>query len=230
MTGGLLKLMQIADSALPVGSFAYSNGLEWMVKTDLLSTFSQFRSYLEGLVRQFTNFEFAFINSFCSNDSDSLTALRVYDSTIPVPEMYKASLTTGKSWLRILPGLFPAKCHMEECSRLGDEIQGYLALNGVRPHFLYVFAKSLSGLGFSRNWIKLLYAYMAVRDQMSAAIRLGSLGPNQAQQIQSEILALAEEIISSAPELEYVEAYKTTVLPDLAQGGHSGLYSKLFQT
>lgn len=51
-TASLMRLLQIADSAFPVGGFAYSHGLEWMAHEGLVRDESGVASFLEGYVAQ----------------------------------------------------------------------------------------------------------------------------------------------------------------------------------
>lgn len=51
-TAGLMRLLQIADSAFPVGGFAYSHGLEWMAHEGLVRDDEGVATFLEGYVAQ----------------------------------------------------------------------------------------------------------------------------------------------------------------------------------
>jgi len=48
----LARLMQLSDSTLPIGSFAFSNGLESAVQTGIVADTDSLRSYVELILRQ----------------------------------------------------------------------------------------------------------------------------------------------------------------------------------
>ena len=88
---------------------------------------------------------------------------------------------------------------------------------------------SLKSAGAERSQIRELFIFMQLRDQLSAAVRLGLIGPSEAQRIQSEL----EQSI--APDLERTvsktaaEAERIAPMMDVAQMLQPSLYSKLFQ-
>ena len=59
----LARLLHLADSALPTGSFAYSYGLESSVTFGLLRTEAELRAYLYSFLQQVVGFELPFITS-----------------------------------------------------------------------------------------------------------------------------------------------------------------------
>lgn len=61
--GGLLSLLQLADSCFPAGGFAFSNGLEGLAKTGRLRGMEDFLQYLECYLEQAACAELPFLNS-----------------------------------------------------------------------------------------------------------------------------------------------------------------------
>jgi urease accessory protein len=71
-----------------------------------------------------------------------------------------------------------------------------------------------------------MYQFMTTRGILSAAVRLGAIGPIQAQQMQAAI-ALEQRLTGPTSDQTPVQ---TAPLLDLIQATHERLYSKLFQS
>lgn len=219
----ILQIMQLADSALPVGGFAFSGGLEWMVKTRCLDSLQSFDSYIRGLIRQAGSFELPFIHSFCGDEC--WAALADYRDMLYLPSMNKASITQGRAWMRLFPSLFKEPAVVEAFYSLRSEMRE----RGEKPHFLFALSRSLCFQGYESKEIAMLFLFMLVRDQMSAALRLGIIGPGQSQELLSGTLEEIERTVEQAAGRDYTEAWRNSAILDIAQAGHKDLYSKLFQ-
>ena len=77
---------------------------------------------------------------------------------------------------------------------------------------------------FSANWLQIL------RDQMSAAVRLGVIGPLEAARRQQGLYEYCARILAEGDGIEYTGATRTAPQLDIAQSLHDHLYSRLFQS
>ena len=75
-----------------------------------------------------------------------------------------------------------------------------------------------------------LYLFMSVRGWLSAAVRLGIIGPHEAQRMQASLSPQIAECSLAGWNLSADLAAQTTPLLDILQAGHDRLYSKLFQS
>ncbi len=99
----------------------------------------------------------------------------------------------------------------------------------LSPHYSTIFGVVGRRIALSHMETLSAYAYIALRDQTSAAVRLGLLGPNEAQGILRETLAHVRSNIDRAKDLEYDQAFKVAAALEIAQAHHPKLYSHLFQ-
>jgi urease accessory protein len=218
----LARLLHLADSALPTGSFAYSYGLESSLTFGLVRTETEFRSYLYSFLQQVVGFDLPFVTSAASLPPADLEPLLLeYDAQLLTPALYRASLTQGKNWLKLLASFYPEAGLAE----LGHE----LAQRGLPAHFVPLFGLSLGKTGFPAADIQLTYLHLALRDQLSAAIRLGFIGPMAGHLLQHDFYGIFESLLASADIRPYAEATRCTVLLDVAQILHDDIYSRLFQ-
>jgi len=218
----LARLLHLADSALPTGSFAYSYGLESSLTFGLLRSETEFRAYLYSFLQQAVGFELPFVTSAATVPAADLgTLLLEYDAQLLTPALHRASLAQGKSWLKLLATFYPEAGLAE----LGDELAGCQ----LPAHFVPLFGLSLARTGFALADSQLTYLHLTLRDQLSAAIRLGLLGPMAGHRLQHDFYGVFENLLSAADIRPYTEATRCTLLIDVAQILHDDIYSRLFQ-
>ena len=218
----LARLLHLADSALPTGSFAYSYGLESSLTFGLVRTGTEFRAYLYSFLQQAVSFELPFITSAAAVPEEGLTNLLLeYDAQLLTPALHRASLTQGKNWLKLLATFYPTAGLAELSNELlHRELPG---------HFVPLFGLSLGRVGFAAADIQATYLHLALRDQLSAAIRLGFIGPMAGHLLQHDFYGIFESLLATADIRPYTEASRCTVLLDVAQMLHDAIYSRLFQ-
>ena len=218
----LARLLHLADSALPTGSFAYSYGLESSITFGLLRTETEFRAYLYSFLQQAMGFEVPFLTSAAlAAESDLGMLLTEYDAQLLTPALHRASLTQGKTWLKLLATFYPEAALGE----LGND----LARQALPAHFVPLFGLSLGRVGFVVPDIQSTYLHLTLRDQLSAAIRLGFIGPMAGHLLQHDFYGVFENLLAAADIRPYTEATRCTVLLDIAQILHDDIYSRLFQ-
>ena len=220
------RLLHLADSALPTGSFAYSAGLESSISLGLVRDDAGLRNYLYAYLQQAGSLELPFLNScFALGETWRTELLEIaadYDAQLLVPALRRASATQGRTWLKLLHSLYP-KAGL-------DEVGKWFAAHELPPHLTLIFALSLQRAGFALSELQALYLHLLLRDQLSAAIRLGQLGPLEGHRLQHDFYAVFEPILAAHAAKTYQQASRSAFLLEAAQMLHADMYSRLFQT
>ncbi|WP_114781285.1 urease accessory protein UreF [Botryobacter ruber] len=220
------RLLHLVDSAIPTGAFAYSYGLESSITFGLIKNQFGLRNYLYAFLQQAVSMEVPFINSVFKLEQEDLNEqlaqiAEAYDAMMLVPVLHKASLVQAKNWLRLLATFYP------EAGL--TEIGAWFREQELAMHFVPVFALCLKRTGFSVQDAQGMYLHMALRDQVSAAIRLGFIGPMEGHKLQHDFYSIFENLLEKHADKEYHEACRSAFLLDTAQALHEDIYSKLFQ-
>ncbi|MCJ8164226.1 hypothetical protein MKJ04_05180 [Pontibacter sp. E15-1] len=220
------RLLHLVDSAIPTGSFAYSYGLESSITFGLIRDQFALRNHLYAFLQQAASMDFPFIHACFQSDADAPgMALECiageYDAMMLVPAIHKASIVQGKNWLNLLASFYPE-------AGLGA-LREWFSAKGLPLHFVLVYALCLKRVGFTLEDAQTMYLHMALRDQVSAAIRLGFLGPMQGHKLQHDFYTVFEELLTQAQGVPYTQACRSAFLLDTTQVFHEDIYSKLFQ-
>ena len=222
-----LTLLQLADSALPTGGYAFSNGLESAARHGLFRTSDDLYRYCDTAIRQYCSSELPFVRSAHAVGMDGcaqetyLELMREQDAFLTIPETRHASLTQGRNCMRLYPSLFAEVDFglLRETAR--TESCGY-HMNGV-------LGAGLALAGLSADDVDQLACFLLLRDQVSSAIRLSVVGPTDATRLQSRLQEKVGQYIAEAPPVAR-DAYRSAPLLDVIQGTHSRLYTNLFQS
>ncbi len=216
-----LRLYQLADSTLPTGGFVFSSGLESMARLGWLRTSADMYNYLLIQLEQACTAEIPFINSICAitAEQEYIKIFDYYNAFCQIEEIRSASIRQAKSWIDILGEIEPS---FNIYKKTLINYPGTL-------HYNPVFAFSLHKLGITLEEIRELYIYIILRDQISAAIRLGLTGPNKGAAILSSMLTKAADCIQIHCKLQYTDAFRANPMLEIAQAKHNKLYTKLFQ-
>ena len=217
-----LRLFQLISPTLPVGSFTYSQGLEWAVEAQWVNDKATLESWLEGLLDQsIATLELPILlrlhEAFAQ--SDEVSAARWCNYLLAsreTSELRKEERQRGAALGKLLPNL------------------GVQTSPGWKST---VTCTQLAGMALAaKHWdIKPLelcqgYAWSWLENSVLAGVKLVPLGQTQGQQI---LLQLAEKIpaaIHRAGELSDNEIGSSTPSLAIASSNHETQYTRLFRS
>ena len=207
-------IWQLADSAFPTGGFAHSGGLESAWQNGEVRNAVDLSAFLEAGLWQMGRGILPFVTA-AHDEPDKLISLdRHFDAFLSNHVAQRASRLQGRALLASVRRIF-APFSLEQ---------------PFHGHFAPVFGAITKALGVTRSHATNLFCFQHLRCGLSAAVRLGIMGPLEAQSLQHRLIPCARNVLSHCENLPVGEAAQTAPLLELWQGTQDRLYSRLFQS
>jgi urease accessory protein len=217
---GQWLVWQLADSAFPTGGFAHSSGLEAALQQGELRDPAQLSHFIQASLCQLGHCSLPFVASAHSQPStlSQLDCLFENYSTNHVAN--RASRLQGRAFLKAAQHVWAeSQPHLPPQSQINLVRYGHLA-----PIFGFVLRAFRVELVTTCR----LYLFFHLRGLISAAVRLGVVGPLQAQSLQNRLAAAAEQVRLQCQNLALDEVAQTAPLLEIWQANQDRLYSRLF--
>jgi urease accessory protein len=216
-------MWQLADSAFPAGGFAHSGGLEAAWQTGELEGAEGLERFLRCSLLQAARGAAPFmLRSAAAIDGEDLVRTdRSYNAFLTNPVANRASRAQGRGFLTAAERALGSPQIVA--------VRGWISGARSPGHWPIVFGAVGSGLGIDGRRLARLLLFITLRGNISAAVRLGVVGPMQAQAIQNRLGGYGETLAERAMGWKVEDAAaQVSPVTELLQGMHDRLYSKLF--
>ncbi len=214
-----MLIWQLADSAFPSGGFAHSGGLEAARQAGLVDAAS-FPPWLEMQIVQVARGALPFVLAAHRAPSTFLAIDADCDAFLTNHVANRASRAQGQA----LADTAARTLGVAEVAQFRDQARR------SAMHLPVVFGVVCRLVQIPIGQAASLYLFIALRGCVSAAVRLGIVGPMEGQAIQARLLPTAQTWAEAALGGNCDDAAQTAPLSDMLLASHDRLYSRLFQS
>lgn len=226
----LLQLLQIADSALPIGASAHSFGLETLTAEGDLTPSTLMPFFVDMLLETgpleaaCCAHAYQLAETTSPKSAEFLPEWIALNQTLsarkPARESREASTTLGKRFLRLLASL-ESRPQLEFVLRDQE-------IDSTEIHHCTAFGLAGGSLALGKEATVLAYLQQNVTGLLSACQRLMAVGQNQAIALSWQLKPLLVQIARNGMHTEPNEVYSFAPLLELAGMRHSNLPVRLF--
>lgn len=193
----LLRLMQMTDSSYPVGGYAYSHGMEWLVQTGHVTSEKEVAGVLESFIAQVVRHQWMPAAAAAFRARAVAQAQRI-DILLDASILAEAEREAGRAMGRRLLDLATATLAVPRVAELRVAV-----LASTSPgQFAVVFGAVGRECEVDEGDMLAALGYSAVNSVTQAAIRLGCIGPEAAVRLvtgSAPAIAEAAATVASAP-------------------------------
>ncbi|SPL71800.1 urease accessory protein UreF [Acinetobacter stercoris] len=213
----LLKLLTLSSTALPVGAYCYSQGVESAIVKGMIydepSSICYFEEVLEMLLVRFELPVLKRLMQHTSSEQDFLYWADLYRASRESKELLAESAQLAFSlnaWIR-------------------DVLK--ISVNVKKQYgFVPVYAELCARLGLSENDVLTAYTFTVLENQVLAAVKTVPLGQMSGQRILWHLHGLIPDAIEKALKLQDDEISSSLPQYAMLSMQHETQYSRLFRS
>jgi urease accessory protein len=222
----LYKLLSWLSPAFPIGSYAYSHGIEYAVEEGLVTSKESLGAWIKAILCEGSGKTEGWVikTAYAAAVSGaSLDEVISYALTLKAtPELWHESSQQGAAFLKIL-------LQTEYSTSLAG-LEKLLRGRGEKPSFALVF-----GLLVAEHKIELESALCAFLHGMasslvSAGVRLVPLGQRAGQEIIKDLAPVIFKLVEVIFTLSLEELGSATPMVDWSSSRHETQYTRIFQS
>ena len=241
------SLLLLADSALPIGSFAFSSGLESYLAhhppshNKLAATLPQFLSLS---LRSFAAITLPYLIAAYKNPSQLQELDVELDACTLCPVAKRASIAQGRALLTLWERALRSSCATSPTGQALTEFSAAVRTSTNNPcseevdddvpqaHFALIYAAVCAAMSVTLHEAAYTYLFNHAKTVVSAGVRASVTGPYAAQGLLGSqwLQGLIEESMEREWAKGVDEAAQSTVMLDLWVGRHELLYSRIFNS
>lgn len=209
----LLQLMAIMSPAFPIGSFAYSHGLERAIDDGVVQTSDEVRDWISSLLAHGSGWNDAvlFAASFDAGDS---VRTEIDGLALALAAARERALETSDLGQSLA---------LSVATLLADEVVNFRA-------YPVVLAATCAGAGIAKRSGLLAFMQAFSNNLIAVAVRLVPLGQSKGLEIMRELLPVIVATTERAMTATLDDLGSSTFLSDIAAMKHETQHSRVFRS
>lgn len=223
-----LAMQQLLDSALPIGGFSHSFGLETMVQDGRMNRSAQLYDYASAMLLQSWASSDAMVIKAVYRDAPKGNWEKVWAIERIVHLQRIASETRsgvekmGRRLLQLAAAIHPQLdwSPLLEAMKAGNCFASHPLSHGYACWVLGISEeKAIQG-----------YLYTCIVTCVNSALRLMSMGQTEGQSLIARLIPLTADALEIVRAMEPEQAYSNMPMAEMAMMRHERLYSRLFMS
>ena len=244
-------LLLLSDSALPLGSFAYSNGLESFIAHNKplprsITPLASFRRFLKLSIASVASTSLPYILAAYRHPEELETLDNDMDASTTCIVAQRASVAQGRAlmgvWERSFRWTYASKSDdsiattaSKSLEAFSDGIKSTIGTTddiGPKGHFPVLWGVICLAMGVDIQQVAYIFMVNHAKAVLSAAVRASVMGPYQAQTFlaSKELQETIIERIEREWDTDVTDAGQVVPPLDLWVGRHELLYSRIFNS
>ncbi len=207
----LLRLLQFTDSSFPVGGYAYSHGLEWLVAEGRANNADQVAGVLRSFVSQTIRRQWLPAAAM-AHRARSLAATCHADERLDASISAVAERNAGRAMGRRLLDLAASTLEAPGTARLRASV----VANESPGQFAVAFGAVSNELGVPESDALGALGYSMVNSVTQAAIRLGVIGADAGARLVAEAMPAVSDAVQSVSTTERLRIGSFSPLLEMA--------------
>jgi urease accessory protein len=223
-----LTLLQLSDTALPIGAFAYSNGLETYAQQGLMTDVATLQEWLEAVLHHAVHgghllpVALAY-RATAAGDWSQLERLDQHLTAMKhARELRQASVKLGQGLLRLAVRVWPGP--------LIERLQTLCRQQQLVGHQALILGVLGAELGWDERIIVEAAGYQWLSGMISAALRLLPIGQLAGQRLLAELLPHLPPIADAIRQQGWDDLASAAPAFDIHAMQHEIVYSRLFRS
>ncbi|KAK5939965.1 hypothetical protein PMZ80_007383 [Knufia obscura] len=241
----LHNLLLLSDSALPLGSFAYSSGLEsFLAHNKEGNKLALFQQFLKLTVQSMAYTNVPYVLAAFRDPLALMELDNDLDASTPCTVQRRASIAQGRALLGVWEKAFAVTARKQFSE--GQEAMAALATFAadlraaaisteklpVNGHLAPLWGVAATSLGLNLEETAYVFLFNHAKAVISAGVRASVMGPYQAQTLLAgeALQKLVKESLERVWFLQPEDAGQSVPSMDLWIGRHELLYSRIFNS